>query len=150
MTPYIKPIIAAVSLATAFAAGWSWNGSRHDAQIATIRQEQAQAQAEFTAQARAKEQSLTNQINEARNAAAKRETILRADADRARTQSERLRSDIAAIRLQLPELTREAINRYADTASVVFDECQRNYQSLADQADRIDSDRQTLDDAWPR
>lgn len=150
MTPYIKPIIITALLSASFCAGWLANGWRYGEQIATIRQEQAQAQADFTAQARAKEQSHAKQLNEARNEAIKRETLLRADADRARTQSERLRSDIAAIRSSLPSLTREAINAYADAASVVFDDCQRNYQSMAEQADRIDSDRQTLSDAWPK
>jgi hypothetical protein len=91
MTPHIKAIAAAAIFATAFASGWVIQGWRGDARIAEIRQEQAQAQAAFTAQARAKEHQLTNQLNEARNAATKRETILRADADRARNATGGLR-----------------------------------------------------------
>lgn len=150
MTPYIRPIIAITLLSASFCAGWAVNGWRYGEKIATIRQEQAQAQADFTAQARAKEQSLTKQLNKARNEATKRETILRADAGRARTQSDGLRDELAAIRRKLPSLAEQAVRQYADAASVVFGECTAEYTALAEVAGRIDSDRQTLMDAWPK
>lgn len=99
---------------------------------------------------RAKELALNKQVEEARNAAVLRETKLQGDAAAARAESGRLRDDLAAFRRNLPGFTEAAIRSYADAASVVLDQCQREYQGLAEQADRIDSDRQTLMDAWPK
>ena len=58
--------------------------------------------------------------------------------------------DLATARIILPGLTRAAVERYADTASIVFNQCVREYRDLAAQADQLANDRQTLIDAWPR
>lgn len=99
--------------------------------------------------ARRQEQQLQTKVQEAKNAAAIREKTLLADAGRARLAADRLRDDLATARVILPGLTRTAVERYADTASVVFDQCVREYRDLAAQADQLASDRQTLIDAWP-
>lgn len=150
MTPYIKPIAAAVALAASFAAGWSWNGSRHDAEIAEMRAENARRNADAQAQARTKEQALTKQLNEARNEATKRETILRADADRAHKSAGGLRDELAELRSRLPELSADACRERADTIAELFGQCSEHYRSLAEAADRIESERQELIDAWPK
>lgn len=100
--------------------------------------------------ARIREKQLQTKVEEARNAAAIREKTLLADAGRARLAADRLRDEIDAARVILPGLTRAAVERYADAASVVFDKCVREYQGLAEQADRLVNDRQTLIDPWPR
>lgn len=105
---------------------------------------------EATQQAREKEQHWQLTLNEARNDAVKREIKLSADAAAARNVSGRLQRDLADLRNKLPELTEQAVRQYADAASVVFGECQREYQSLAAITDRIDSDRQTLEKGWPK
>lgn len=148
MTPRI--IIAIALLSASFCAGWGVNGWRHETIIATIRQEQAQAQAEFTAQARAKEQSHAKQLNEAQHAAKQRETKLLADAGRARTQSDGLRDELAAIRRNLPSLAADACRDQADRLADVFGSCSQRYSELAAEADRIASERQTLIDSWPK
>lgn len=114
------------------------------------RLKQTEQLAAFNAESRRIEQRRQSLVTEALNAAKKREIKIAADAGRARAESEWLRSDIAAIRADLPRLTRDAVNRYADAASIVFDQCQRSYQDLAADADRLASDRQTLMDAWPK
>lgn len=100
--------------------------------------------------ARSQEQKLQTKVQEAKNAAAIREKILLADAGRARLAADRLRDDITSIRASLPGLTDAAVRRYADAASVVFDQCVREYSRMAAQADQLANDRQTLIDAWPR
>jgi hypothetical protein len=100
--------------------------------------------------ARALEQALQAKVSKAQDDAKSRETKLAADAAGARTAANGLRDDLAAIRASVPSLTRDAVNRYADTASVVFQECADRYSELAAKADAINSDRQTLIDAWPR
>lgn len=150
MTPYIKPIVVAVALSASFAAGWSWNGSRHDAEIANIRQADAAAALAAEQTARVKEQSLAKQLNEARNAATKRETQLRADAGRARNAADGLRDDLAAIRSSLPSLADDAVRQYADTAAELLSECSGDYQRMAEAADRHANEKQELIDAWPK
>lgn len=99
---------------------------------------------------RAKELALNQKIIEAQNEAQTRVKKLKADADSARAAANSLRDDLAATRAKLPGLTRDAVNRYADAASVVFGDCSRAYQELAGTADAIASERQTLMDAWPK
>jgi len=100
--------------------------------------------------ARRQEQQLQTKVQEAKNAAAIREKTLLADAGRARIAVDRLRDDLATTRVILPGLTRAAVERYADAASIVFDQCVNEYRDMAAQADQLASDRQTLIDAWPR
>lgn len=89
-------------------------------------------------------------VESAKNAAITREKKLLVDAGRSRAAADRLRDDLATARVILPGLTRAAVERYADAASVVFNECVREYRDVAAQADRLASDRQTLMEAWPR
>jgi hypothetical protein len=100
--------------------------------------------------ARTREQALQATVTKAQNDAKTRETKLVADAATASRANVSLRDDLAAIRASLPGLARDAINRYADTASNVFAECSQRYSDLARQTDAIASDRQTLIEAWPK
>lgn len=148
--PWLKGAALAVALVGMYLFGRGDGKAIGRIELQAYQAQVARANAQSAADARAKEQSFQQQLNEARNAAVERETKLRADADRARAESGRLRDTIAAIRRDLPSLTREAVERYANAASVVFTECTDAYQRLAEQADRIDSDRQTLEQAWPQ
>ena len=100
--------------------------------------------------ARQKEIALNLSVESAKNAAAIREKTLLADAGRSRLAADRLRDDLATARVILPGLTRAAVDRYADAASVVFNQCVNEYRDMAAQADQLANDRQTLIDAWPR
>lgn len=100
--------------------------------------------------ARMKESEWQTTLKEANDAATKRETKIRNDAAAARLAANRLSSDLADLRRKLPELTEQAVRQYADVASVVFGECTAEYGKLAETADRINSDRQKLEDAWPK
>jgi hypothetical protein len=100
--------------------------------------------------ARQKEIALNLSVESAKNAAAIREKTLLADAGRSRLAADRLRDDLATARVILPGLTRAAVERYADAASIVFNQCVNEYRDMAAQADQLASDRQTLIDAWPR
>lgn len=114
------------------------------------------AVAEYTAQAlqateaaRTKELAMQAKITKANDEARKRETKLQADAAALRNTADGLRQQVTAIRSSLPGLTRDAIERYADAASVVFGDCVREYQSVAGSADKHASDALMLRDAWP-
>ena len=117
----------------------------------------AKAQAEHTAAAliakqtaRAKEAAWKTQLQKAQDDASQRQTKLAADAAAARSATDRLRNDLAAIRASLPGLTRAALERYANASADVFAECSREYSGLAQTADRITSERQTLIEGWPK
>jgi hypothetical protein len=115
------------------------------------------ATAEYTAvalvaseAARAKESAWQAQLTKAQNEATKRQKTLAADADALRTERNGLRDDLAAVRASVPGLTRTALERYANASADVFDHCVREYSGLAQDADRLASQRQTLIDAWPK
>lgn len=118
-----------------------WDAEKVAQQAATMKAEQAN---------RAKELQLHQQVIEAQNEAKKREAKLAADAAAARAESGRLRDQLTGIRAELPNLATDAVRRYADTASDVLADCTAKYQELAGQADRIDNDRETLEQAWPK
>jgi uncharacterized iron-regulated membrane protein len=149
--PWYARWLALAALCAAFGVWCYVHGMQHtqarwDAEKVTM-----QAQLLKSEQAnRAKESQLKQQVIEAQNDAKKRETKLAADAADARAESGRLRNSIATIRAELPSLAADAVRRYADTTSIVLGECQDRYSELAETADRLDSDRQTLGEAWPR
>lgn len=111
---------------------------------------QANATLQASEAARAVEKALKAKVEKAQNDANKRETKLAADAATARLVNDGLRDDLAAVRASLPDLTRDAVNRYAETASLVFEQCSRRYSDMAANADRFASDRQTLIESWPK
>ena len=100
--------------------------------------------------ARAREQQLQAAVTKAQNEAKRRETKLAADAATASRAVDGLRDTLTTVRAGIPALTRDAVDRYADAASVVFEQCSREYSGLARQADAIASERQTLIEAWPK
>nr|WP_041296544.1 DUF2514 family protein [Janthinobacterium sp. Marseille] len=139
-------------LAIAMAIGvLSWYGSKKYDQGFSAREAIATKTALVAEKAaREKEASWQSTLKEANDAANKREETIRADATAARAAAGRLHNDLADLRRKLPQLTEQAVRQYADAASVVFGECTAKYVELAETADRIDSDRQKLEDAWPK
>lgn len=80
---------------------------------------------------------------EARSAQNKR------DADSLRDELDGLRGDLATVPDKIRNASREAVDQYANTASLVFDQCVRRYSEMAGAAQGHASDVQTLMDAWP-
>lgn len=101
-------------------------------------------------EARNQEQKHQAQLEVALKEANEREAKYRDDAALSRRSVDRLHNSIDAIQQSIPGLTDAAVRRYADAASVVFKECADRYRALAEQADRLDNDRQTLEAAWPK
>lgn len=149
MPSWWKLAAAALALWLAFTAGWAVQGWRKDAVLQQWLAAAAQAGREAEAAARKKEAALTQQLEEARHAAVKREETLRRDAGAARDAADGLRGELAAIRRSLPGLAADAVRQYADTLADVFGACTDRYRELAEEAGRVESDRQTLMDAWP-
>lgn len=100
---------------------------------------------------RKKEQQLTKQ-KEAADASRTRETNLRADADGARTELERLRGAIrfAARRDPVPSTARPAIAEPTSAVGELFESCAAEVQELGRIADGHASDVRTLIESWPQ
>lgn len=143
----------AAGIAGAVLAGllsWNVQAWRYDAQISSIQAKHARESAKAEAAARAQEASFNQRLQDAQNAATKRETKLRADADAARRTVDGLRGTLYNFRASLPNAAPAAVIARADTAAELLGTCADEYRSVAEAADRIASDRQTLIEAWPR
>lgn len=114
---------------------------------ATI-QQQALAAAQEDDNRKLESKRQTNVI-EAQNAQTKRNQGLQVAAAGARTESDGLRDDLAAIRASLPSTTGDASSNAASAAAGLLAECGAAYQVLAGKADGHYSDALTLRQAWP-
>lgn len=143
----------AAALAAAAIAGagtWAIQGWRYDKQIADIHTQHAQA-----AQSAAKSAlKLTEHYRENADAAVRKAEARTAqnkrDADRLRGELGGLRGDLAAVPNRIRSATRDAVDQYAATATVVFDQCARRYSDVAQAATGHASDVEALRGAWPR
>lgn len=150
MPLYTYAATAVVAVALGFAGGWKTQGWRLGEQIADIERASAEASAKAQAAARADEQSFALQLQKAQDESAKRETKLRADVADARRSVDGLRGTLYNFRASLPNAAPAAVIARADTAAELLGTCADEYRSVAEAADRIASDRQTLIDAWPK
>ena len=145
MSILAQMVIAISLLVAGFGAGVKWHAGqdaiKENARLELVR-EQARA-------SRALEQQQSKQVIGAINAARKRETVARSAAADARSELERLRDDLAAIRPNLSSDSLDACRKRADTLAAVFGECSATLEGMAGKADRHASDTLTLEQAWP-
>jgi len=163
MLDYLKTLVSAVipswlpvgiALVVGAAAGgagiWFIQEWRIESKIDRITSQVAQDALKAQEAARAKEEEFTKQQKEAQDAATKRETALRADADGARRSVDGLRGQLAELRKQLPGLADDSVRERADTLADILGQCSEEYRGLAEKADRHVSDKQKLMDSWPK
>lgn len=94
--------------------------------------------------------AISDQILKAQNESKIREAALRSAAAAAVTESDGLRDDLAASRLQYDQLSRDALVERTAAVSSVLADCTAKYQGMADKAGKHASDLRTLIEAWPR
>ena len=143
---------AAAGIAGAILAGvlaWQVQAWRYDAQIAGIKAQHAAESAKAQADVRAQELAFNQRLQDAQNAATKRETKLRADAATARRTADGLRGTLYDFRASLPNASTAALIARADTAAELFGACVDEYRSVAESADRHAADAVMLREAWP-
>lgn len=143
-------IACAISAALAAAGTWAFENARHRTELGEIRLEQSTATLQAQTQARAAEQSITRKYTEALNAAQTRQIALRADADSARAESDRLREQSADAARRIAQAPPAAVAEYATAIGELLTDCSRRYQELGAKADGHAADVRTLIDAWPR
>lgn len=143
-------IISAV-LGSAIASGAVWKVQewRYSAQIDRIKTAYAVEVADAVSQARADEARYFKQVQEAEREAAEEAIRNERIVERTRTESDRLRGDLEALRRRVPDLTRVTVVERVTTLTDVFGECVARYQDLARKADRHVADIRKLKAAWP-
>ena len=146
---YTYAATALVAAALAGAGAWRVQEWRYDAQIEGIKAHHAAESAKAQADVRAQELAFNQRLQDAQNAATKRETKLRADAAAARRTVDGLREQAAEAARRLAAAPPAAVLEYATAVNQLFADCSRSYQELAGKADGHAADVETLRDAWP-
>ena len=123
---------------------------RYTGQINQIKAAQAEAVNTATREARAQESARFKGVQDAQAAAQTRAIAARRDADAARGELDRMRDTLSATRGGVPGESPGACTVRADSAGELLAQCAGAYQGLAEVADRLDSDRRTLIEAWPK
>ena len=157
MTSLLYRIAVPISIAAAAGFFGYYHGYKHAEakerlEFAVYREE---AQKKIAAQidlAREQEAAWATRLQESQDEARQREARLRADIDRLRTESQRLRDNLATanVRLRLPDTPAPAIVDYASTAGELLLQCSEAYRDLATKADGHATDALMLYNAWPR
>lgn len=146
---YTYAATAIVAGALAFGAGWKVQAWRYDAQIADIHTQHA------TALAAANQKALDDTIkmqrtkDDAIKQAEQRAKQNAASAAAARADADSLRAQLASVQGRIASATDSAVREYAHAASVVFAECVRSYQELAEKADGHAATVRLMQDSWP-
>lgn len=144
MWAYVGVAVAA-GLIGATVQGW-----RMGEDIAELKAQYAYEAQEATQRALRQTSIYKEQSDAALRKAEARSDQNKRDADSLRDQLDGLRGDLATVPDRIRNATREAVDQYATTASVVFDQCSRRYSEMAGAAQGHASDVQTLMDAWPQ
>lgn len=143
-------VASAISLALGFGGGWATNGWRLGAEIAQIKQDQAQAVTKSVQEALADTITYQRKKDEALKRAEARAVASRNLAAAAASESDKLRDQLAASASNIPRATHDSLVRYATTLSSVFGECQAEVTGLEAKATGHASDVIKLTDSWPK
>ena len=143
-----NPYILAGALAVGLLTGWTANGWRLNGKIDEMVLEHTQAVQLATQKAL---DETTRMQREKDNAVAKAQEQARSNAaaaTAARAERDGLRDDLAASRTTFADSTHTSLAAYADTLSVVFEQCTKEYSDMAAKADGHALDTTTLFTAW--
>ena len=141
---------AIVAGALAFWGGWSTQGWRLGERIVKMEKAQAEAVSTATREARATESRRFKEAQDAQAAAQARAISARRDADAARAAAGSLRDALRTASNGMPGEPASACHERAHAIGELFAQCGAAYQSMAEVAYRLDSDRRTLIEAWPQ
>lgn len=143
---------AALIAGAAIAGVVSWNVQawRLGLQISEINATHAQIIADAKQEALDKERKIQDEYTKALNKAREREASLRRDVGIANAAADGLREQAADAARKLANAPTSAVIEYATTAGELLAVCGREYQGMAEAADRHSSDVRTLINAWPK
>ncbi|HEY9208660.1 MAG TPA: hypothetical protein VIP31_06415 [Acidovorax sp.] len=141
--------VAAIAALIAALATWFFQANHYEAKLLELRLQHADAVIRAAAQERIKQQAINTKYQEAINAATARASVLRRNADAARTESERLRAQLSDAARRIADAPPAAVAEYATAVNELFADCSRDYQELAEKADGHAADVRAITDAWP-
>lgn len=147
---YVFAAVGIVAGALGFAGGWQTQGWRLGEQISKIKSDQLEAVNTATREARATESRRFKEAQDAQAAAQARAISARRDADAARAAAGSLRDALRAASSGMPGEPASACPERARAIGELLAQCAGSYQGLAEVADRLESDRRTLIEAWPK
>jgi hypothetical protein len=142
------PYIAAGALAVGLLTGWTANGWRLNGKIDEMVLEHTQAVQLATQKALDETTRMQREKDDAVAKAQAQAKSNAAAAAAARAERDGLRDDLAASRTTFADSTHTSLAAYADTLSVVFEQCTKEYSELAAKADGHAADTNTLFTAW--
>ena len=145
-----KYIQLALIVVVGLAALWGYGKHERNLGYTDAQTEYTQRALVATHEARKRELTLQNQLQEAQNESLRHQAALTAAADRARTELDGLRGELTAINDRLSRATADARLEYARTANLILAECTAKYTELAQKADRHANDALMLSRAWPK
>jgi hypothetical protein len=143
-----NPYLLAGAIGVGLLTGWTANGWRLNGKIDEMVLEHTQAVQVATQKAL---DETTRMQREKDDAVAKAQAQARtnaAAADAARLERDGLRDDLAASRITFADASHTSLAAYADTLSVVFEQCTKEYSDVAAKADGHATDTSTLFNAW--
>lgn len=142
------PYVAAGALALGLLTGWTANGWRLNSKIDAMVLEHTQAVQVATQKALDETNRMQKEKDDAL-AKAQEQAVANANAAAAtRVERDRLRDELVASRTTFADSTHASLTAHAETLSVVFEQCTREYSELAEKADAHALDTERLFNAW--
>lgn len=142
------PYVAAAALGIGLLTGWTANGWRLNAEIDSMVAEHSKAVQVATERAMAETARLQKEKDDAIAKAQIQIQANAASADAARRERDGLRDDLVASRSSFASSSSASLIAHAQTLSVVFEQCLREYQDVAAKADAHATDAELLFNAW--
>jgi len=152
LSPY--KLVAEIAVIGGLAAGAAYGihmGLEHERDIGRneVRAEYAKQLQEAKDAARQRETELTAQRDKAIENAQERDQTIQSLAARAGVSSNGLRDTIAAIGNSMSSATADALRQTARTYGQLLAACDSEQRSMGEEADRANSEKRTLIEAWP-
>ena len=143
-----NPYLLAGAIGVGLLTGWTANGWRLNGKIDEMVLEHTQAVQVATQKALDETNRMQREKDNAVAQAQAQAKSNAAAANAARLERDGLRDDLAASRTTFADSTHTSLAAYADTLSVVFEQCTKEYSELASKADGHAADTSTLFNAW--
>ena len=143
-----NPYLLAGAIGVGLLTGWTANGWRLNGKIDEMVLEHTQAVQVATQKALDETNRMQREKDDAVAKAQAQAKSNAAAANSARAERDGLRDDLAASRTTFADSTHTSLAAYADTLSVVFEQCTKEYSDVAAKADGHATDANTLFTAW--
>jgi hypothetical protein len=155
MNPLAYLRVAELLAGLALIAGVCWGVHEfleHERDIGRneVRAEYAEKLREAKDAAQLREKELTAQRDDAINKGNEREQTIRSLAAVNSNATQRMRDTVASVSNSLSSLSIDALRSLSSTYGDIYTKCDGERSRLAEEAERLNSEKQTLIQAWPQ